>query len=678
MSSSTSPLIVVDGYSTGGSYLPLIRARGLRALHVRSKASKAHGRFRKIADSMVAASASGYELLLDEGDDVQVLADRLASHSPVGVLVGHEAGVQLGDRLAWLLGLPGNEPSSTRLRRDKHAMHDALARAGMAHLKSFVTGSKPELLDWFAAGKGLPVVLKPMDSTGGDGVRVCRTEAELGMAFDRLLHARTFLGEIVSMVLAQEFVQGSELAVNTVSCRGRHRISDLWRFSRIITRDGRPVRDGARLVADFGSSSRQVLGYAMEVLDVLGIEFGPAHMEIMETCRGPVLLECGARPMWGAPPPSLLMEASGCAQPALVIDAVTDPDSFLQAPDSVRPLRKHLCVKHLVSTRCGWLESAPAEALLKNLSSMAGGIFSDPLGRPRLVPTVDRYSSPATLFLFHEDESVLLQDRQCISEIERDAESLLFGLSDANGLRPDPDWISRMPDGLWFKTEALALAEAGIIWEALGLAPGMEVLDCPCGDGRVGMHLARRGVRYTGMDINSRFVRQARRRFAIDGLQGVLAQGDMRELAYVERFDAIVNWFNSFGYYDVETDFMVLQRLVRALRPGGRVIVEAPNPDAVVADGEKTFDIDGRRIVKKWDGRAGRALYLADMPDADGRIVRVVGGARLYSAFEYRMLFRLAGLCLENVYDEALGSFTAHSARMLLVGRKGGDSERER
>lgn len=135
---------------------------------------------------------------------------------------------------------------------------------------------------------------------------------------------------------------------------------------------------------------------------------------------------------------------------------------------------------------------------------------------------------------------------------------MLFEMRSSKVPCPDPDWISQIPDGLWLKPEKMAAPESRIIWQALELTPGQEVLDCPCGDGRVGIHLAQRGIRYTGLDINPRFIKRAHERFAAEGVEGSFLLRDMRELNYEGRFDAVVNWFNSFGYYDVRTDFLVL------------------------------------------------------------------------------------------------------------------------
>jgi SAM-dependent methyltransferase len=42
----------------------------------------------------------------------------------------------------------------------------------------------------------------------------------------------------------------------------------------------------------------------------------------------------------------------------------------------------------------------------------------------------------------------------------------------------------------------------------------------------------------------------------------------------VETFDAVVNWFTAFGYFDDDENRRVLDGVRRSLRPGGRLLLE--------------------------------------------------------------------------------------------------------
>jgi SAM-dependent methyltransferase len=53
--------------------------------------------------------------------------------------------------------------------------------------------------------------------------------------------------------------------------------------------------------------------------------------------------------------------------------------------------------------------------------------------------------------------------------------------------------------------------------------------------------------------------------------------GDMRALPWTEEFDAAVCWFTSYGYFADAENQRVLAEVARALRPGGRFVLELNN-----------------------------------------------------------------------------------------------------
>lgn len=118
-------------------------------------------------------------------------------------------------------------------------------------------------------------------------------------------------------------------------------------------------------------------------------------------------------------------------------------------------------------------------------------------------------------------------------------------------------------------------ADAEVVAELLELRPGTRVLDVPCGEGRIAGRLARRGCEVVGVDSSERFLAVARERHPEVAFQ----LADMRALDFDAEFDAAVNWFTSFGYFDSATNDAVLAGFARALRPGGRLLLEMLNPE---------------------------------------------------------------------------------------------------
>ena len=667
MQKTAGHAVIVDGYSTGKFYIDLLEERKIPAVHVRSFPKIENVEISDMADAAIAETGHRYAALVNGCKDMDELICELQEYNPVAVFPGCETGVELADALAARFGLPGNGPESGKASRDKYLMHQALDKAGVKGLKSWLGDDIKALLKR-VEDIGLPVVLKPHNSSGADGVHICRSEEEIKAAFNSLLGSRNILGEVITRVLAQEFAPGKEVVVNTVSCAGKHAVSDLWRYSKIITSDGRSVYDGSELVRDFGGVTGRTLDYAFDVLDALNIKQGPAHMEVMLTKDGPVLIECGARPMGAGYPQELLRESLGYTQLELSLESYIEPEAFLQRIRKSYRLKKHFFIKFLVSSREGDIESVPGVSLLASLPSVRSGNLLSCFEADTLKRTVDLLSAPGSIFLCHENPKILAEDLNIIRAMEEDAQNLLVALSSSE-MHSDKDWFKKIPDEQWLKSDEEAEADAMIVLTVIEKhSRGMELLDCPCGNAGVSFHLAKKGYRVTGIDLNRNFIEKAEKRFSDAGLHGDFRVLDMREINMPQQFDVVLNWFNSIGYFDIETDFDILKRMAGALVPGGILVLEAPNRTNALANTRAKTDEDGRDLQKYWD-ELSEKMYIP-MKIGSGKDSTVIVGAYLYSLAQFRLFFRLAGLKLEEVYDENLTSFEQSAKRMILVGRK--------
>ena len=125
--------------------------------------------------------------------------------------------------------------------------------------------------------------------------------------------------------------------------------------------------------------------------------------------------------------------------------------------------------------------------------------------------------------------------------------------------------------------------EVDAIVSLLGLAPGARILDLACGHGRHAIPLANRGFEVVGFDLSEVFLAQARSDAEAQRAELRWVQGDMRELAFEGEFDAVINVFTSFGYFDdPQDDVRVLERVCAVLKPGGCFLLETLHRDGLL------------------------------------------------------------------------------------------------
>jgi SAM-dependent methyltransferase len=244
-----------------------------------------------------------------------------------------------------------------------------------------------------------------------------------------------------------------------------------------------------------------------------------------------------------------------------------------------------------------------------------------------------------------------------------------------------PEWFEQFDDRLWLKEDEGAEEDARLVRRMLHLRKGQRVLDAPCGAGRITVHLARAGLAVTGVDRNPRFLGRARGRFRREGLAGEFHEIDLRQLDIDSRFDAVVNWFGSFGYFSDEENLDLLRRFARALRPGGRLLVEHVNRERVlrhfltriVGPHGRAHGWGRLTVRNRWDSASERV---------EGRWLLEVRGRRLHCRSSLRFftpgqlgeLFERAGLRVEAMYDSVDASpFTRRSRRLAVVGVKASD-----
>ncbi|MFJ6675680.1 ATP-grasp domain-containing protein [Actinosynnema sp. NPDC091369] len=349
-----------------------------------------------------------------DGDTAR-LAEKLAGYDPVAVVPAGETGVELADELSSRLGVLTNGVELSPARRDKYAMIETIRRAGLAAARQIQPASEQELVEWHRAAGGR-IVVKPLRGAGGSGVHFCDTPEESAAAYRELIGAVNLLSARNTAVVAQEYLRGTEYMVNTVSRDGRHHVTDILRTTRIAANGMIDLCDGLRLVRRRGEVQDQLAEYAARVLDALGIQHGPGHLEIKITAAGPVLVEMGAR-ICGGNLPQYVQTAIGESQLDWTVDAYLDPEKFHSRAGGDYPAGRHFAAVALISPVEGVLRGYRHMGRIEQLESFNDlRVFVRP--GDRIMPTVDDMGAPALVTLMHDDEETVLRDTGTIHYLD--------------------------------------------------------------------------------------------------------------------------------------------------------------------------------------------------------------------------------------------------------------------
>jgi SAM-dependent methyltransferase len=211
--------------------------------------------------------------------------------------------------------------------------------------------------------------------------------------------------------------------------------------------------------------------------------------------------------------------------------------------------------------------------------------------------------------------------------------------------------------------------EVTFLVDALGLAPGMRVLDVGCGPGRHAHALAARGIEVVGVDISRRFVDLAAR----DAPPGAtFVRADARRLTFDAEFDAAISLCQgAFGLAGgpgapLDGDGEVLAGIARALRPGGLAAVSAFSA---------YFQVRYLEDHDTFDAAAGVNHERTEVRDETGAPTPADLWTTCFTPRELRLLAAAAGLAVEAVWSVTPGAYaraapTVDTPEFLLVARR--------
>ncbi len=395
--------IIVDGYSTGSGFAKEFLKYNIPCIHVQTQP--------KIPEVYSHTyTPDNYQAHYIFDNNLNWLIGQLKKYKLRFVIAGAECGVELADILSEHLDLPGNGSQLSEQRRNKYFMQERIKSRGLQSIPSFRAATLEDALNWSIKQNKWPLIVKPLNSAGGEGVRICNNLNEVRAAYHNIMSTKiNMLGFQNDAVIVQHYIQGEEYVVNTASYAGQYKFCELWYYTRQKREDGQQIYDTARVIDVTTRKHEEVINYALQVIDILGIQYGPAHVEIIKNDQGCYLIEMGARLMGANLPFSLLANCITTAQSFFTTLAYASPAQFKEKFFLPYQVTRPLAALFMISNQIGTIKAINYLNEIRSLQSFYDMKFAVKEGGT-LEKTIDYQTSPGMIYLSHHDSSILEAD----------------------------------------------------------------------------------------------------------------------------------------------------------------------------------------------------------------------------------------------------------------------------
>jgi ubiquinone/menaquinone biosynthesis C-methylase UbiE len=222
-------------------------------------------------------------------------------------------------------------------------------------------------------------------------------------------------------------------------------------------------------------------------------------------------------------------------------------------------------------------------------------------------------------------------------------------------------------------------AEVKFVRDALNCPENSKILDLCCGYGRHTYLLAKNYNYYmSGLDLSQDYLDIARKNFSHSHVKYI--KGDMRCIPYEGYFDAVINLFTSFGFFEKDDENeAVINQVYKALKPEGLFLLDYENKFYFVYNNvfrqekywqkvsedkyllfENEFDVENEREVFKV-----HILERGVLKETSGYNIR------LYSFPEIKQMLTANGLEIIKTWGDYQGNpYSTHSKRIIILSHR--------
>ena len=216
----------------------------------------------------------------DANKVLQFAMDRNPKHI---ITMASEIGNFVAAVVSKKLGLYYNSVSSVNASLDKVEMKNRFSRSGINTAKYFAQIT-PDDLEQIPKDVRYPMIVKPAQSSAGRGVKLVKNFEELSI--------QVSVAKQISkngFALVEEFIEGEQYSVETVSTNGEHSIIGITKefFSPAPFFMEVQHYFPAKLPTEIEKKIHEI---AIQVLDVFKIEVGSCHLELRLTENGNIFI----------------------------------------------------------------------------------------------------------------------------------------------------------------------------------------------------------------------------------------------------------------------------------------------------------------------------------------------------------------------------------------------------
>ena len=191
-------------------------------------------------------------------------------------------------RACEVCGLPGISFETAIKATDKGEMIRAFEAAGVEHPWYCIVPDHSSLEDMLKE-VCYPCIMKPTDNAGSRGVVLCHSREELEEEYDYSRHESRG-----GAVIIEEYLKGPEFSIEVMVIDGEPHVLQVT--DKLTTGAPHFVEMGhSQPTRQSKENSEKIRDLACRAVKAVGINVGPAHVEMILTKDGPKMVELGAR-----------------------------------------------------------------------------------------------------------------------------------------------------------------------------------------------------------------------------------------------------------------------------------------------------------------------------------------------------------------------------------------------